>query len=403
MGIQKYIRLKKELHDFLIQLLEKDDFSDQDNQDLIDFINSQNYLENREEFIYFLILLVNISNNYHRGPNFIKNLENIILCLEELIKQILSNREIYGIFKNNKLIFLFLVQRKILLFDEFIINDLEKNLMNESDYCHFLFPEVKDLISKKLKKQIKKELLNCDSNIFDFFDEKRKIGENDSYISSLIREDKVEEFISYVNRANIPSTSLIPHSFFETNSFLLENKNTSLIEYAAFYGSIQIFQYLNMNNAELKPTIWLYVIHSNSAEMIHLLEENNVDSPDDTYEVCLLESIKCHHNDIANYVKNNLVDQNFDESNRNKLIEKVFECSFHYSNYSYFPCDFNRFSAFFYLYRYHYLTLVNLFIKNEKDDLERKIVFKAFYIYQIKSNFFVYQILKNFILMKFFL
>lgn len=113
MGIQKYIRLKKELHDFLIQLLEKDDFSDQDNQDLIDFINSQNYLENREEFIYFLILLVNISNNYHRGPNFIKNLENIILCLEELIKQILSNREIYGIFKNNKLIFLFLVQRKI--------------------------------------------------------------------------------------------------------------------------------------------------------------------------------------------------------------------------------------------------------------------------------------------------
>ena len=77
MGIQKYIRLKKEMHDFLIQMIEKDDFSDPDNQDLIDFIISQNYLENRE-FIYFLILLVNISNNYHRKHMFFTKIEKIL-------------------------------------------------------------------------------------------------------------------------------------------------------------------------------------------------------------------------------------------------------------------------------------------------------------------------------------
>ena len=80
----------------------------------------------------------------------------------------------------------------------------------------------------------------------EFF-EKRKIGENDNHICQLIRKDLIEEFIVYVNRNNISLESLINPSIFETNSFLLKNKEVSLIEYAAFFGSIQIFQYLKIN------------------------------------------------------------------------------------------------------------------------------------------------------------
>ena len=60
----------------------------------------------------------------------------------------------------------------------------------------------------------------------------------------------------------------------------MKNKNTTLIEYSAFYGSIQIFNFLRMNNVELSPSLWLYAIHGNNAELIHLLEENKVEPKD---------------------------------------------------------------------------------------------------------------------------
>ena len=97
-------------------------------------------------------------------------------------------------------------------------------------------------------------------------------------------------------------------SIFETNPFLIKRK-ASLIEYAAFFGSIQIFKYLQLNNVELTPSLWLYAIHCNNPEIIHLLEENHVIPEDKSYFECYKESIKCHHNNIANYIKDNLIDE----------------------------------------------------------------------------------------------
>ncbi|KAK8889028.1 hypothetical protein M9Y10_033771 [Tritrichomonas musculus] len=111
-----------------------------------------------------------------------------------------------------------------------------------------------------------------------------------------------------MNQANISTNAVISTSIFETNSFLLKNKNTTLIEYAAFYGSIQIFQYLQNNNAELTPSLWLYAIHSKNAELLFLLEENKIEK---SIDKCLIESIKCHHNDFVNYfVDNNEINLN---------------------------------------------------------------------------------------------
>ena len=128
-------------------------------------------------------------------------------------------------------------------------------------------------------KFIKGELLKDDSNIFTNYEEKREIGENDSYICSLIREDSINDFISHISRYNISPSSIISPSIFETNLFLINNKNTSLIEYSAFFGSIQIFRYLKMKIDELKPKLWLYAIHSNNVEIINLLEDEEVPPP----------------------------------------------------------------------------------------------------------------------------
>ena len=52
---------------------------------------------------------------------------------------------------------------------------------------------------------------------------------------------------------------------------------TNLVEYAAFFGSIQIFKYLLVNQVKLIPSLWIYAIHSRNPEIIHLLEENNIE------------------------------------------------------------------------------------------------------------------------------
>ena len=70
------------------------------------------------------------------------------------------------------------------------------------------------------------------------------------------------------------------------NSFLI-NKTPTLIEYSAFFGSIQIFRYLYQNRVEVFSTIWLYAIHGKNPEIIHFLEENNILPSDKSYQKCL--------------------------------------------------------------------------------------------------------------------
>ena len=54
-----------------------------------------------------------------------------------------------------------------------------------------------------------------------------------------------------------------------------ENKIT-LIEYADFFGSIQIFNYLRKNGAELESSLWIYAVHGQNPEIINFLEENKI-------------------------------------------------------------------------------------------------------------------------------
>ena len=204
--------------------------------------------------------------------SFFKNIYQIIQHYEEQIKQTFTNLEIYSIFENNKTILLFLFENKIIKIDDDIYSKIiAKTEANGNRYCYFFYPEVKEFLGEEKIKIIHDELLSKNSDVFDRFNEKRHEGKNDSYLYSLIRQDSVEEFVSFATKSNLKLTSEVNHSIFETHSFLIENTPT-LIEYAAFFGSIQIFQFLRMNNVELKPTIWSYVIHSRNAELIHLLE-----------------------------------------------------------------------------------------------------------------------------------
>ncbi|KAK8883525.1 hypothetical protein M9Y10_042617 [Tritrichomonas musculus] len=167
----------------------------------------------------------------------------------------------------------------------------------------------------------------------DKYIEKRENEQNDQHLAILIRNDWVEQFIIYINLNNVPLNSKIGKSHFETNSFLTD-KNPTLIEYAAFFGSIQIFKFLQMEKVELTGSLWIYAIHSDNAELIHILEENKIEPEDNTYKTCIIESIKCHHNEFARY----LIDKYGQNNN-------YFGECWKYYNYMIIPNDQNSYSS----------------------------------------------------------
>ena len=110
-------------------------------------------------------------------------------------------------------------------------------------------------------------------DIIDNFEYKRKICENESYICHLIQNDSIDNIIEYIKRCKISFSKKIDFSIFETNPYLLKKKNVNLIKCATFFGSIRFFKYMLLNNASLESSLWMYTIHGNNPEIIHILEQ----------------------------------------------------------------------------------------------------------------------------------
>ncbi|KAK8846925.1 hypothetical protein M9Y10_019494 [Tritrichomonas musculus] len=333
--------------------------------DIITFFDDQKIFNDTNLFKSFLHMIVKISNGFHRSNGLIAKMEQIIQFFKEKIEQNFTNNEIFEIFKSNKRILLILIENKLLTIDKSITLFISEGKYLDAFYPHYFFPEVKPFLSKSLTEEILKE-------IPDNFDKKRQIGENDNYICQLIQNDSIDEFVSYVNQTNISLSIEIEPSIFETNPFLIKYTST-LIEYAAFYGSIQIFQYLRLNKVNLEkfhfdltPSLWFYSIHGNNADIIHILEENHIRPLHDSYQDCFAESIKCHHNGIANYFITNYLS----EKRENNF--EIFITSIKYYNFAFVVVDHVR-SSLFYLCRYDYFHIVKMILDENIIDVNYKL------------------------------
>ena len=72
-----------------------------------------------------------------------------------------------------------------------------------------------------------------------------------------------------------------------------------------FFGSIQIFNYLRINDNKLARTLWLFDVHAKMEKLFKFLKKIILNLMDKSYKQSFHESIKCHHNDIANYFLDN--------------------------------------------------------------------------------------------------
>ncbi|KAK8845031.1 hypothetical protein M9Y10_021207 [Tritrichomonas musculus] len=396
--IQNYINEFNELYNTLLTFLEDSEYNDDNFNNLNEIIKLQEFDINKDKFLQFLQILISISNNHHRGHTFFSKIKQIILNYQEQIKQFFSNIEIFRLFQTNFLIMHHLIKNKILTIDEEIIFQLfqSKNSMN-IHLCNFFYPQLKKyieenglLLSDELE-ELEASFLIENSNMSDEeFEEKQEKGENDSYICSLIRDDLVKDFIVYINQTNYALDSYIKPSIFETNQFLID-KQTSLIEYCAFFGSIQIIQHLLLSKIKMNSSIWLYGIHSNEPELIHLFEEYKILPIDSTYDECLKESIKCHHNEIASYLNeffyvylnvnpkfnpNKNKEDNEPILNEKYYLKDVFTYAFQFYNYVFMPQSYEDKFLLFAMCQFNYIYLVKILAENNRLDINIKMILK---------------------------
>ena len=83
------------------------------------------------------------------------------------------------------------------------------------------------------------------------------------------------------------------------------------------------------------------------------------------YIECYKESMKCHHNDITNYIQNNLL-QNDEENERDTLIQPLERCNFIFIQKE----KINQFS-FIDFCHYCYCLITNNLLKNKDIDINK--------------------------------
>lgn len=362
-NIHTYVDKLKYLQHTVLKYLDTPGDSESDYHDIIEYFEEQKIHQNRNELESILRLLLKISNEHHREATFYPKIEKILLVFKEDIKIFHSNYEIFQIFKSNKRLLLFLIKEGFITADKAIACSISCLKYKQAKYPHYFLPEFKPFFDDILLQQIHEDIqkLNHDQPLSEddpAFDLKRRNGENDNKICELIRKDSVDEFNEFVNHSNLPHTSTIEPSIFETNPFLV-NKTPSLIEYAAFCGSVNIFNFLKENLVQLTPSLWIYSIHGNKSEIIKVLDENNIKPEDESFRDVFVEAIKCHHNSIANSILNDKI------KNKISIVQKATQAIIKYSNYSFFPEKFklNEVRPFsdFCKYNYYYIvkTLLN--------------------------------------------
>lgn len=265
--------------------------------------------------------MAQLSNNHYRKPNFFGKIEQLLNILKDSIQKYF-NQDLNGsfFFRKNKRILLFLFEERLLILDLQFIKLFCTNEYRRYQYISYFTPEIIPLITSGKKRKnpslkissstdqsimplssiqaLKEELIK---NLPQNFYQNRKIGENDTELCRLIREDSLELFINYISQNAIPLNYCIVPSFYETHRKIGDlTKRVNLIRYALFFGSTRIICFIQSNYCDQFFDLFNFAVYCNIIDVIKLVENTHF-RPNTNTESMFKEAIGCHHNDIACY------------------------------------------------------------------------------------------------------
>lgn len=124
MDINESINEMKEFQTIILDILNGDD-SEEKYSALTKKLAAFDHSQKEEQKIKSLLLLIiKISNNHHRCPDFNEKVFKILLLFKSQINRIFSNDDIFNFFKGNKRNLLFLLEEGIFHIDEQIATEM---------------------------------------------------------------------------------------------------------------------------------------------------------------------------------------------------------------------------------------------------------------------------------------
>lgn len=373
MSIEYEIEKMRNIQKAVLEFVEKDKNSEENYENVKKLLSAQKIMEDKAKLKSVLRMMTKIGSNHQRVPRFIEKVELVYEELKSGIVEHFTNEEIFEIFGSNKRILLYAIKEHLVKLDVNVFRIIMSKDYIEKKYPHYFIPEISMFLLTEITQRSIENLIEFTDCIMwigeeakkvipDVYEKKRLEGENDNYICELIRKSKLKEFVMYVNKEGLSLDSYIPVSIFETNPLFLNVSKTSIIEYAAFYGSNEIIHYLVSNDVPLKPSMWIYCMHTESDELIHYLEDQKITPGEDgceEYEEILRESIKCHHNDLTMFIISNLINKKDLKFNtENNFYHNYYRYSIEYDNYCFFPEDMKYKYLINYLCEFGYYTIV---------------------------------------------
>lgn len=404
MSIKTYLKQLKNIQENIVEYINNGDGTEVDSLNIA-FLKDQKFDTNKYLLKETLYMLLSIANNHHHTKNFYNKIFTILNLLKESIKINLTNYDVFSIFKSNKRMILFLIESKIIVLDESMTNILSECKFFTYNYPEYFYSEIGskrldklpfyDIIGENywplsvpnfpviefstfydtLFKDHECDIINGDgydkntsfkepktSDDKKQFEKNRRIGENDDYLAYSIQNDLIDNFKSHISVKNIKLTGTIRPSIYETNRFLF-NKNPTLIQYAMFWGSTKIIKYLCEHKVKLDSSLWLYAIHSKNPEILQFLKDNKVETTRELDFKCYLESIKCHHNIIAFYIKDQIL-KNITKEEEQMATTYILK----YHNYFHFNENFLTNTNLFYeLCKYDYYLIVDSMLQSSSN------------------------------------
>ncbi|OHS95398.1 hypothetical protein TRFO_10537 [Tritrichomonas foetus] len=272
----------QETHDQLQQMILLHDklktIKENDVEELKEFLN-EFFLADK---ISLRRALSTISTMINARPKYVYLYCQLLTHLSARTKFLFEKHEVSSLF-NNKAALLVLLENGLITKD--LIKEKFTVYPNE---LNFFYPEIEGTEKPKNIKMIEN-------------DELRVYGLNPDQIAESIRNDDLKAFQSATARLQTLNT-LIRASRYETFDFVSNfGKRPSLIEYAAFFGSINVFKYLLEKGVEAGSTLPEFAAAGGNVEIIHLLEE---DKTLPIGQECNLTAIEFFHRDLNEYFSN---------------------------------------------------------------------------------------------------
>ena len=252
-------------------------------------LSNDDYDENKEILLYINDIKPNLLNDLSLLRIFIEILSGLINArprIEQIILNIIEDfsdnipKELILLFGKNIKILSIFYKRQIISIDDI------------KNWCGVEY----DLYAVKF------ENLLTDSNLKDGFD--MNYNSQSMIISKLIRKDNIDEFQEFAEKNNLDFNSKIEYSIIDYPTFNVrdaEKDMPTLIEYASFFGSGNIFKYLLLKNVEIGEKIMNYSVIGGNLDIIHILEDKNKTFSEDS----LINAVKYSQNEIADYLIQN--------------------------------------------------------------------------------------------------